>query len=64
MIVNGENGKNHQKNRIFYGWYIVAGAWIIQCLNGGLFFNAFQCFLLFFTVFKGFYVFLLFLKVF
>lgn len=42
MIVNGENGKNHQKNRIFYGWYIVAGAWIIQCLNGGLFFNAFQ----------------------
>lgn len=31
-----------KRKPIFYGWWIVGGAWLIQSLNGGLFFNAFQ----------------------
>ena len=29
------------RRRVFFGWWIVAGAWALQGLNGGLFFQAF-----------------------
>jgi len=32
--------------RIFYGWYIVAGGFCIQLLNGGLLFHAFSAYIL------------------
>ncbi len=36
------SGSRFNPSQVFFGWWIVLGAFLIQVLNGGLFFQAFQ----------------------